>query len=54
MSVFYQNINGAHEKLEIIENVYNTSDIVFLAEHLLSESNASLLERSPNPQASKY
>ena len=26
----YQNIDGAHEKLEITENLCNTSDIVFL------------------------
>ena len=46
------------KKTEIIDNLYNTFDIVCRAEHLLSENNVSLFERSPSsqffPQASKY
>ena len=41
--MFCQNINGAREKLDILQIVYGAFDIIFVNEHLLNEDTSTRL-----------
>ena len=47
MSLFYQNINGARDKLGTLERLFSSYEIEYITEQLLS-AYVSQVELSPN------
>ena len=48
--MFCQNVNGAREKLDILQIVYGAFDIICVNEHLLNEDNSTRLITSSDHQ----